>query len=72
MSLLYTICQSNTFVTITSKKAGLRSLADAWADTNTMRERLMLTVLGGLAEFEREAGQLTQWAGQHGDTLTAT
>jgi Resolvase, N terminal domain/Family of unknown function (DUF5681) len=34
--------------------AGFRSLADVWADTTTMHGRLMLTVLGGLAEFERE------------------
>ena len=33
---------------------GFRSLADAWADTTTPHGRLMLTVLGGLAEFERE------------------
>ena len=36
-------------------KAGamFRSLADQWADTTTPHGRLMLTVLGGLAEFER-------------------
>jgi DNA invertase Pin-like site-specific DNA recombinase len=34
--------------------AGFRSLADAWADTTTAHGRLMLTVLGGLAEFERD------------------
>jgi DNA invertase Pin-like site-specific DNA recombinase len=34
--------------------AGFRSLADTWADTTTAHGRLMLTVLGGLAEFERE------------------
>jgi len=34
--------------------AGFRSLADAWADTTTPHGGLMLTVLGGLAEFERE------------------
>ena len=34
--------------------AGFRSLADAWADTTTPHGRLMLTILGGLAEFERE------------------
>jgi DNA invertase Pin-like site-specific DNA recombinase len=33
--------------------AGFRSLADAWADTTTPHGKLMLTVLGGLAEFER-------------------
>jgi DNA invertase Pin-like site-specific DNA recombinase len=37
-------------------KAGaqFRSLGDPWADTTTPHGRLMLTVLGGLAEFERE------------------
>jgi DNA invertase Pin-like site-specific DNA recombinase len=37
-------------------KAGatFRSLAHAWADTTTAHGRLMLTVLGGLAQFERE------------------
>ena len=34
--------------------AGFKSLADAWADTTTAHGRLMLTVLGGLAEFARE------------------
>jgi DNA invertase Pin-like site-specific DNA recombinase len=34
--------------------AGFRSLSDAWADTTTAHGRLMVTVLGGLAEFERE------------------
>jgi DNA invertase Pin-like site-specific DNA recombinase len=33
--------------------ATFRSLGDAWADTTTPHGRLMLTVLGGLAEFER-------------------
>lgn len=44
----------NTIAAITDRKAGLRSLADTWADTTTAHGRLMLTVLGGLAEFERE------------------
>ena len=39
---------------ITGKKAGFRSLGDTWADTTTSHGRLMLTVLGGLAEFERD------------------
>jgi DNA invertase Pin-like site-specific DNA recombinase len=34
--------------------ASFKSLGDAWADTTTPHGRLMLTVLGGLAEFERE------------------
>src|SRR3954462_9403606 len=44
----------NTLAAITGKKAGFRSLGDAWADTTTAHGRLMLTVLGGLAESERE------------------
>ena len=43
----------NILATITAKKAGFRSLGDTWADTTTSHGRLMLTVLGGLAEFER-------------------
>jgi DNA invertase Pin-like site-specific DNA recombinase len=44
----------NTLAAITDRKAGFRSLGDAWADTTTSHGRLMLTVLGGLAEFERD------------------
>ena len=44
----------NTVASIAGKKAGFRSLGDTWADTTTAHGRLMLTVLGGLAEFERE------------------
>src|ERR1700757_1849889 len=44
----------NTLAAITDKKAGFKSLGDTWADTTTPHGRLMLTVLGGLAEFERE------------------
>lgn len=39
---------------IGKRGAGFRSLNDTWADTTTPHGRLMLTVLGGLAEFERE------------------
>jgi DNA invertase Pin-like site-specific DNA recombinase len=44
----------NTLAAITARKAGFRSLGDVWADTTTPHGRLMLTVLGGLAEFERD------------------
>ncbi|MGU9982538.1 recombinase family protein [Phreatobacter sp. HK31-P] len=44
----------NALDTIAQAGAGFRSLADTWADTTTAHGRLMLTILGGLAEFERE------------------
>ena len=44
----------NTLAAIADRKAGFRSLGDTWADTTTAHGRLMLTVLGGLAEFERD------------------
>jgi DNA invertase Pin-like site-specific DNA recombinase len=44
----------NVLATISEREAGFRSLKDAWADTTTPHGRLMLTILGGLAEFERE------------------
>jgi DNA invertase Pin-like site-specific DNA recombinase len=44
----------NTLASISGKKAGFKSLGDTWADTTTSHGRLMLTVLGGLAEFERD------------------
>src|SRR4051795_7788404 len=44
----------NTLAAFAEKQAGFRSLQDAWADTTTPHGRLMLTVLGSLAEFERE------------------
>src|SRR6478672_1068007 len=44
----------NVLGAVADKGAGFRSLGDAWADTTTPHGRLMLTVLGGLAEFERE------------------
>jgi DNA invertase Pin-like site-specific DNA recombinase len=44
----------NTLAAVADRKAGFRSLGDPWADTTSPHGRLMLTVLGGLAEFERE------------------
>ena len=44
----------NILKAVADKGAAFRSLGDAWADSTTPHGRLMLTVLGGLAEFERE------------------
>jgi DNA invertase Pin-like site-specific DNA recombinase len=44
----------NLLGSMAEKGAGFKSLKDTWADTTTAHGRLMLTVLGGLAEFERE------------------
>lgn len=44
----------NFLAVIGAKGATFKSLADQWADTTTPTGRMMLTVLGGLAEFERE------------------
>lgn len=44
----------NVLGAVADKGAGFKSLRDGWADTTTPHGRLMLTVLGGLAEFERE------------------
>ena len=44
----------NIIEALTQRGAGFKSLKDSWADTTSPHGRLMLTVLGGLAEFERE------------------
>src|SRR5262249_11245160 len=44
----------NVIDAVTKRGAGFKSLKDSWADTTSPHGRLMLTVLGGLAEFERE------------------
>ena len=44
----------NILDNIAKAGATFKSLGDAWADTTTAHGRLMLTVLGGLAELERE------------------
>ena len=38
---------------IEEKNAGLQSIAEPWADTTTPAGRMVLTVFGGIAEFER-------------------
>ena len=44
----------NVLDAIAESGAGFRSLAYAWTDTTTPHGRLMLVVLGGLAEFGPE------------------
>ncbi len=44
----------NVLATLSDKGVGFRSLRDTWADTTTAHGRLMVTILAGLAEFERE------------------
>src|ERR1700757_3069269 len=39
---------------IVDAKAQFRSLAEPWADTSTSTGRLMIAVLGGLADVERD------------------
>ncbi len=43
----------NTLDAIAKAGATFKSLADTWADTTTPHGKLMLAILGGLAEFER-------------------
>ena len=43
----------NILDTISKAGAKFRTLADAWADTSTMHGELMVTILAGLATFER-------------------
>ena len=45
------ICSTSS---MQSPRPERKSLGDAWADTTTPHGKLLLTVLGGLAEFERE------------------
>jgi hypothetical protein len=44
----------NILATLNEKKVGFHSIADAWADTTTPHGRLLLGVLGSIAEFERD------------------
>jgi DNA invertase Pin-like site-specific DNA recombinase len=43
----------NTLDAIAKAGAGFRSMADAWCDTSSAHGKLVITILGGLAEFER-------------------
>jgi DNA invertase Pin-like site-specific DNA recombinase len=43
----------NTLATVGEAGASFKSLGDPWCDTTSAHGKLMVTVLGGLAEFER-------------------
>jgi DNA invertase Pin-like site-specific DNA recombinase len=59
-AILALVCEAEGVAAIdhrfcrSKRGAGFKSLADTWADTTTAHGRLMLTILGGPAEFERE------------------
>src|SRR5437867_4472399 len=40
--------------TVNQRKAGFFSIAEPWANTTSPVGKLMLTILGGIAEFERD------------------
>ena len=61
----------NLLASIAEKGAGFKSLGDAWANTTTPHGRLMLTVLGGLAEFERELIRTRTREGTHEEDTMA-
>ena len=43
----------NTLYTVTERGASFKSLSDGWADTTSPHGQLMVTILGGLSQFER-------------------
>jgi DNA invertase Pin-like site-specific DNA recombinase len=53
----------NTLHAVGERGAAFKSLADTWCDTSTPHGKLMTTILGGLAEFERSLIQARCSAG---------
>jgi DNA invertase Pin-like site-specific DNA recombinase len=49
-----TIDLLNIITRLTDKGATLRSLRESWTDTATAQGKFMLTIAGGVAEYERE------------------
>jgi DNA invertase Pin-like site-specific DNA recombinase len=43
----------STLDAVSKRGAGFKALKDAWADTTTPHGKLLLTILGGIGEFER-------------------
>jgi len=43
----------NILEEVAEKGSGFKALSDAWCDTTSAHGKLMVTILGGLAEFER-------------------
>ena len=54
----------NVIAAVSERVAGSKSLKDTCADSTTAHGRLMLTVLGGLAEFERKLIRATTGDGR--------
>lgn len=44
----------NILADVAERGASFKSLSETWADTTTAHGRLLLTFVGGIAEFERE------------------
>jgi hypothetical protein len=55
----------NVLHEVAQSSAAFKSLHDHWADTTTPHGRLMLTILGGLAEFAQRRGSGLRTADAH-------
>jgi DNA invertase Pin-like site-specific DNA recombinase len=50
---IFDFCKHNLLHEMEALSVGFRSLGEAWCDTTTDVGRLMMTIMGGIAEFER-------------------